>query len=70
MRFTSLLVGVGDRRQPTPSPSPSQEGRGRQPTPSPSPSQEGRNGNERGGRSGRFVPRLFCPTLDQNPLLN
>ncbi|NEP90462.1 MAG: hypothetical protein F6K18_28590 [Okeania sp. SIO2C2] len=20
-----------------------------------------------GGRSGRFVPRLFCPTLDQNP---
>ncbi|NET19729.1 MULTISPECIES: hypothetical protein [Okeania] len=26
-----------------------------------------RNGNERGGRSGRFVPRLFCSTLDQNP---
>ncbi|NEP87923.1 MAG: hypothetical protein F6K18_14455 [Okeania sp. SIO2C2] len=21
----------------------------------------------RGGRSGRFVPRLFCSTLDQNP---
>ncbi|NEP86441.1 MAG: hypothetical protein F6K18_06165 [Okeania sp. SIO2C2] len=36
----------------------------RQPTPNPS--QEGRNGNERGGRSGRFVPRLFCSTLDQN----
>ncbi|NEN91258.1 MAG: hypothetical protein F6K48_21050 [Okeania sp. SIO3H1] len=37
MRFTSLLVGVGDRRQPTPNPSqptpsPSQEGRGRQET--------------------------------------
>ncbi|NES66005.1 MAG: hypothetical protein F6K24_12455 [Okeania sp. SIO2D1] len=30
MRFTSLLVGVGDRRQPTPNPS--QEGRGRQET--------------------------------------
>ncbi|NES72428.1 MAG: hypothetical protein F6K24_48160 [Okeania sp. SIO2D1] len=34
MRFTSLLVGVGDRRQPTPRPSPSQ--------PTPNPSQEGR----------------------------
>ncbi|NEN92529.1 MAG: hypothetical protein F6K48_27960 [Okeania sp. SIO3H1] len=57
MRFTSLLVGVGDRRQPTPRPSPSQ--------PTPNPSQEGRGekGRERGGRSGRFVPRLFCPTM-------
>ncbi|NEN91269.1 MAG: hypothetical protein F6K48_21110 [Okeania sp. SIO3H1] len=45
------------RRQPTPRPS--QEGKigdRRQPTPRPSTSQEGRNGNERGGRSGRFVP--------------
>ncbi|NES76030.1 MULTISPECIES: hypothetical protein [unclassified Okeania] len=42
------LVGVGDRRQPTPRPSPSQEGKTgdrRQPTPRPSPSQEGRNGS-------------------------
>ncbi|NEN89151.1 MAG: hypothetical protein F6K48_09635 [Okeania sp. SIO3H1] len=51
MRFTSLLVGVGDRRQPTRG---SRPWRGRQPTPDPS--QEGRKGNERGGRSGRFVP--------------
>ncbi|NEN90541.1 MAG: hypothetical protein F6K48_17180 [Okeania sp. SIO3H1] len=41
MRFTSLLVGVGDRRQPTPSPSPSQEGR----------QETGETGSERGGRS-------------------
>ncbi|NEN87557.1 MAG: hypothetical protein F6K48_00875 [Okeania sp. SIO3H1] len=26
MRFTSLLVGVGDRRQPTPRPSPDRGG--------------------------------------------
>ncbi|WP_161565121.1 hypothetical protein, partial [Okeania hirsuta] len=52
------LMGEG-RRQET--------GDRRQPTPRPSPSQERRNGNERGGRSGRFVPRLFCSTLDQNP---
>ncbi|WP_293069289.1 hypothetical protein [Okeania sp. SIO2B3] len=44
----SLLVGVGDRRQPTPSPSqptpsPSQEGRGRQET--------GEMARGRGGRS-------------------
>ncbi|NEN93198.1 MAG: hypothetical protein F6K48_31660 [Okeania sp. SIO3H1] len=56
MRFTSLLVGVGDN----PPAGPSQEGRGRQPTPRPSPSQEGRNGNERGGRS-KNCPKIVLP---------
>ncbi|NES65218.1 MAG: hypothetical protein F6K24_08110 [Okeania sp. SIO2D1] len=46
MRFTSLLVGVGDRRQPTPRPSPDRGGEDRrQPTPRPSPDQEGRKGS-------------------------
>ncbi|NET25655.1 MAG: hypothetical protein F6K01_09450 [Okeania sp. SIO1I7] len=48
----SLLVGVGDRRQET--------GDRRQPTPSPSPSQEGINGNERGGSS-KNCPKIVLP---------
>ncbi|NET19241.1 MULTISPECIES: hypothetical protein [unclassified Okeania] len=44
-----------EKTHPSPLPRP---WRGRQET--------GGMGNERGGRSGRFVPRLFCPNLDQN----
>ncbi|NES65809.1 MAG: hypothetical protein F6K24_11340 [Okeania sp. SIO2D1] len=45
MRFTSLLVGVGDRRQPTPRPSPSQEGK----------TEDRRNGNYRGGNIQQLI---------------
>ncbi|NET74558.1 MULTISPECIES: hypothetical protein [Okeania] len=51
MRFTSLLVGVGDRRQPTPRPSPSQEGK----------TGDRRNRNERGGRSKNYQFGIFLP---------
>ncbi|NEN91684.1 MAG: hypothetical protein F6K48_23375 [Okeania sp. SIO3H1] len=53
MRFTSLLVGVGDSYTGD--------------NPPLAPPRRGGTVNERGGRSGRFVPRLFCPNLDQNP---
>ncbi|NEN87581.1 MAG: hypothetical protein F6K48_01010 [Okeania sp. SIO3H1] len=43
MRSKVLWVRVGDRRQPTPRPSPSQ------PTPRPSPSPPGRGRQETGG---------------------
>ncbi|NEN93112.1 MAG: hypothetical protein F6K48_31185 [Okeania sp. SIO3H1] len=60
MRFTSLLVGVGDRRQPTPRPSPDRGGEDRR-QPTPDPSQEGRNRNERGGRSNNCQFGIFLP---------
>ncbi|NEN90524.1 MAG: hypothetical protein F6K48_17090 [Okeania sp. SIO3H1] len=52
------MVGVGDRRQPTPDPSPSQ--------PTPNPSQEGRGRQETGEMEiieevvVKIVPRFFC----------
>ncbi|NEP88760.1 MAG: hypothetical protein F6K18_19015 [Okeania sp. SIO2C2] len=49
------------RKQETthPQPLPGGEDR-RQPTPRPSPSQEGRNGNERGGRSKNFKNDFYA----------